>query len=537
MPDGTSERHNNHNRTIQYFRCPTGQVRCGGNTQSDTMTDTILIDPVTRLEGHYAVKVEVQQGRVSSAHSSGEMFRGFETILKGRHPMDAQQITQRICGVCPISHGTASILAQDQAYGVQPPKGGRLLRNLILGANYIQSHIVHFYQLSALDFIDVTAVLGYGGSDPVLLQIKKWINSQIESKTVFPAAPFLPRMEGDYISDSALNLGGLRHYVDALAMRAKAHQMAALFGGKVPHSTALVPGGVTQHVSADNIAAYAAMLSDVRTFIDTVYLPDVAAVAQAYPGYLEIGKGCGDFLAYGVFPEDDGAPMLPGGVLAGGSVNKFDPALISEDVRYSLFDSPSGLHPAQGQTKAAPDKADAYSWIKAPRYDGKPMEVGPLARMLLAYHQGHAQAKPLIDGLLAKLGLGTEALISVMGRHAARALECKIVADRCAAWLDELRPGMATFTDFQIPNTAQGMGLTEAPRGALGHWITIQGGRIGGYQCVVPSTWNCSPRDDKGAPGPVEQALVGTPIADPDNPLEAARVVRSFDPCLACAVH
>ncbi len=501
------------------------------------MTETISIDPVTRLEGHYAVKVELQDGRVSSAHSSGEMFRGFETILKGRSPMDAQQITQRICGVCPISHGTASILAQDQAYGVEPPKGGRLLRNLILGANYIQSHVVHFYQLSALDFIDVTAVLGYGGSDPVLLHIKKWIAGQTASKSVFPAAPFLPRLKGDYIADTDLNLGGLRHYVDALGVRAKAHQMAALFGGKVPHSTALVPGGVTQRVTADNIAAYGAMLRDVQQFVDNVYLPDVVAVAQAYLGYFEIGRGCNEFLAYGVFPEDNGEPMLPSGIFSGGSVKAFDHELITEDVRYSLFDSPSGLRPGQGQTNAAPDKAGAYSWIKAPRYGGRPMEVGPLARLLVAHGQGHAVVKPMIDGLLAKLTLGPEALVSVMGRHAARALECKIVADRCAGWLDELRPGMATFSDFQIPDKAQGMGLTEAPRGALGHWINISGGRIGGYQCVVPSTWNCSPRDDKGTPGPVEQALVGTPVADLDNPLEAARVVRSFDPCLACAVH
>lgn len=501
------------------------------------MTDTISIDPVTRLEGHYAVKVEVQQGRVSSAHSSGEMFRGFETILRGRNPMDAQQITQRICGVCPVSHGTASILAQDQAYGVKPPEGGRLLRNLILGANYIQSHLVHFYQLSALDFIDVTAVLNYGGSDPVLLQIKKWIDSQTASKSVFPAAPFLPRLEGDYIADQDLNLAGLRHYVDALAMRSKTHQMAALFGGKMPHPTALVPGGVTQPVNADNIAKYGAMLRDVQNFIDNVYLPDVVAVAQAFPNYLMIGRGCGEFLAYGVFPETNGEPMMPAGVLSGGSVKEFNPDLITEDVRYSLFDSPSGLKPGQGRTDPAPDKAGAYSWIKAPRYDGRPMEVGPLARMLMAYHQNHTSVKPLIDGLLAKLNLEPDALVSVMGRHAARALECKIVADRCAAWLDELRPGMTTFSDFDIPDKGQGMGLTEAPRGALGHWITISGGRIGSYQCVVPTTWNCSPRDDKGAPGPVEQALAGTPIADPENPLEAARVIRSFDPCLACAVH
>ena len=503
------------------------------------MAQRVEIDPVTRLEGHYAVRLEVEGGRVTKAYSSGEMFRGFEQILNGRHPMDAQQITQRICGVCPISHGTASILAQDQAYGVTPPVNGRLLRNLVLGANYIQSHIVHFYQLAALDFVDITAVLKYQGGDPGLNQVKDWVKSQLEAKTAFPGAPFLPRYDGAYLADTELNLGAIHHYLQALEMRALAHEAVALFGGKAPHATTLVPGGITEKATARNIAACAAIIDRLRDFIDNVYLADVAAVAPAFPDYLANGRGCGNFLAYGVFPEDDGGgkQLLPAGVLLQGKPADLDPRLITEDVAHSLFSSPSGKHPFEGTTVPAPDKADAYTWLKAPRYDGQPCEVGPLARMLVAYHQGHAQAKGLVDGLLAKLGAGPEVLVSVMGRHAARALECKLVADRCRQWVDELRPGRPSCAAFSIPASGRGQGLTEAPRGALGHWIRIEGGRIAGYQCVVPTTWNCSPRDDAGRPGPVEQALEGLSLADPAHPLEAARVIRSFDPCLACAVH
>ena len=503
------------------------------------MARRIEIDPVTRLEGHYAVRLEVEDGRIAQAYSSGEMYRGFEQILRGRHPMDAQQITQRICGVCPISHGIASVQAQDEAYGIRAAGNGRIMRNLILGANYIQSHIVHFYQLSALDFVDITAVLKYTGKDPDLNLIKDWAASQIESNQVFPAAPFLPRYQGDYLKDPQLNLGAIHHYLQALEMRALAHRMVALFGGKAPHATALIPSGVTETATARNIAAYESMLTTLRSFIDNTYLPDILAVAPAFPDYFQIGKGCGNFLAYGVFPQDDngGGKLFTSGVLRDGKLEELNPELITEDVGHSMFSSESGRHPSQGQTIPAPDKSGAYTWLKAPRYGGEVVEVGPLARMLVAYHKGDNAVKSLVDGALKTLGAGPEALVSVMGRHAARALECKIVADRCADWLEQLKPGAASSVDFKIPDQGKGQGLTEAPRGALGHWIDIEKGKIANYQCVVPSTWNCSPRDDKGVPGPVEQALAGLKVADEKHPIEAARVIRSFDPCLACAVH
>jgi Ni,Fe-hydrogenase I large subunit len=503
------------------------------------MARKIELDPVTRLEGHYAVRLEVENGRVARAFSSGEMFRGFEQILRGRHPMDAQQITQRICGVCPISHGMASVLAQDEAYGLKTVGNGRILRNLILGANYIQSHIVHFYQLSALDFVDITAVLKYQGKDPQLNHLKNWADSQLKSNQVFPVAPFLPRYEGKYLEDTELNLGAIHHYLQALEMRALAHRMVALFGGKAPHATALIPGGITEIATARNIASYGSMLDKLRGFIDNVYLPDIMAVAPAFPEYFSIGRGCGNFLAYGVFAQDDsgGEKLFAPGVLRRGKLEELNPERITEDVGHSLFSSSSGLHPYQGQTVPSPDKSGAYTWLKAPRYDGEVFEVGPLARMLVAYHQGDEAVKTLVDGVLKTLNAGPEALVSVLGRHAARALECKLVADSCAKWLKELKPGTASSLDFKIPNQGRGQGLTEAPRGALGHWIAIKEGKIANYQCVVPSTWNCSPRDDQGNPGPVEQALTGLEVADENHPIEAARVIRSFDPCLACAVH
>jgi ferredoxin hydrogenase large subunit/hydrogenase large subunit len=499
----------------------------------------ITIDPITRIEGHLAVHVEVESGRVSDAFCKGEMFRGFEAILKGRNPLDAQQITQRICGVCPVSHGIASVLAQDAAYGATPPENGRLGRNLIQAANYIQSHILHFYHLAALDFVDITAIAGYQGKDRPLLDLKAWVQSQLSSGALYPAAPFLPRYSGRYIESVEMSTAAVKHYLDALNMRTLAHKMGTIFGGKMPHVAALVPGGITERISTDKIAAYRSMLKKLQSFINDAYLPDVIGVAKAFPDYMHQGKGCSNFLSYGVFPSvPDGKKLLPAGVIIEGKPAELDAEKITEHIGYSFYSSRSGLHPSKGETQPDPQKTEAYSWIKAPRYDGKAVEVGPLARILVAYHRGEdPKIKGMVDQLLEKLGKSPEELTSVMGRHAARALECKIIADECAEWLEQLKPGEPAFRDFEIPEAGSGVGLTEAPRGALGHWISIREGKIEKYQCVVPTTWNCSPRDDAGNPGPMEQALLGTSIADSDNPIEATRVVRSFDPCIACAVH
>ncbi len=503
------------------------------------MAKTIVIDPVTRIEGHLSIRVDVSGNRVTAAYSAGEMFRGFETILRGRDPLDAQHITQRICGVCPISHATAAVLAQDTAYGLTPPANGRIARNLVLAANYIQSHILHFYHLSALDFIDIAAVSRYQGRDDGLNALRDWVRHQLSSRTLFPAAPFLPRYRSAYAGDTTLNMTAIKHYLDALDMRAVAHQAAALFGGKMPHASTFVPGGITERITLERIAAFRTRLTRLRRFIDECYLPDVLAVAGAFPHYFDTGRGCGNFLAYGVFPEADGGtdPYLPAGVLVNGQLQPFDAGKITEDVRHSWFSSGSGLTPEAGRTTPAPDKEGAYSWLKAPRYAGQVMEVGPLARMLVAYHHGHPDVRPLINRILSRTGKRAAQLPSVLGRHAARALECKLVADRCASWLEALVPDQPATRPFIPPPGGEGVGLTEAPRGALGHWLKVDNHHIAHYQCVVPTTWNCSPRDDQGVPGAVEQALAGVHIADPSNPIEAMRVVRSLDPCIACAVH
>jgi hydrogenase large subunit len=502
----------------------------------------IIIDPITRIEGHLKIEAVVEGGEVKEARSSGTLFRGFELILKGRDPRDAQQLTQRICGVCPAGHATAAALNLDSAFGIadQIPDNGRIIRNLILGANYLQSHVLHFYHLAALDYVDVTAVAGYEGSDPALNSVKRFIERG-------ELGPFVPRYEGDYRLSPEVNRQAVAHYVQALDIRRKAQEMLALFGGKMPHSVGIVPGGATEVPTVDKIASFLWRLNEIRDFIDTVYLPDVLAVAGSYGDHFGIGRGCGEYLSYGVFDMDGREAdltkrdrLLPSGTVSATDLrpNALDAAKIREEVRHSWYaDSSGDRHPSQGETSPQLGKDGAYSWLKSPRYDGQVHEVGPLARMLVAYARGDEKAKGLIDGALAALGAPVEALLSALGRHAARALEAKLVADAMADWVLQLKPGEPVYFDYELPEEAEGMGLTEAARGALGHWIAIKDGRIANYQCVVPTTWNCSPRDNQGRPGPVEQALQGTKVRDEENPFELVRIVRSFDPCIACAVH
>jgi hydrogenase large subunit len=504
------------------------------------MSTKIVIDPVSRIEGHLKIEAIVENGTVKEARSSGMLFRGLEIILRGRDPRDAQRITQRICGVCPTAHASASSLALDEAFGIagKIPNNGRIVRNLIQGANYIQSHILHFYHLTALDYVDVTAVAGYKGTDQSLNMVKSFISRG-------ELAPFVPRYEGDYRLSTELNRAAVAHYVEALNKRRAAQEMLCIFGGHMPHNMAMVPGGVTEQVTVDKIANFYWKLQTLRNFIDNVYIPDVLAVAEVYADYFEIGAGCGQYLAYGGLDLDSQPDLTKRArFLAQGTVSAqdlayqpLDPTKIREDVKYSWFESQSGLHPSKGQTEANPIKAGAYSWVKAPRYNGKPYEVGPLARTLVAYTRQEPKVREWVTTILSHFKAQPKALFSVLGRHAARAIECKLVADAMAEWLLELKPGEPTCAEYTIPEKGEGMGLWEGPRGALGHWIEINDHVIANYQAVVPTTWNCSPRDDQGQPGPVEQALEGTRVKDKDNPFELVRIVRSFDPCLACAVH
>jgi hydrogenase large subunit len=501
---------------------------------------TIAIDPVTRIEGHLKIEALVDGGEVKEASCSGTLFRGFENILVGRHPLDAPPLTQRVCGVCPIAHSTASTFSLDEALGVADriPDNARLVRNLIFGSNFLQSHILHFFALTALDYADVAALADYRGNETELKSVRAFIDRKALS-------PFFPRYEGDYRCDKQTNVALVRGYVEALRLRRVCHEMLSIFGGKMPHNVAIVPGGVTSPVTADKVATFLGKLQPIQAFIEDVYVPAVFTVAGVYGDYFGIGAGCGRFLSYGVFNLDAGSTdplkrkrLLPAGfVEAKGKPVPVNAANIREEVAHSRYTDDCAAPPAEGKTIAQPEKAGAYSWLKAPRYDGAPAEVGPLARALVAYGSGHPAVKPQVDAALKAAGVGADALPSVLGRHLARALEARIVASAMTGWLGELKPGEPVAVDLKIPAEGKGAGLTDAPRGALGHWIEIRDKVIGRYQMVVPTTWNGSPRDAKGTPGPMEQALIGTKVKDRDNPFEIVRIIRSFDPCLACAVH
>jgi len=460
------------------------------------MSTTITLSPLTRVEGHLDVELTLDEvggsQQVVEAKVAGPMFRGFEKILYGRDPRDATHYTQRICGVCPVSHGMASCLALEDAFGVAPAPDGRIIRNLVLGANFIQSHILHFYHLVALDYIDTTGIL--------------------------ELSPWTPRYTApDMVTGTAAE-DLVANYIEALAARRKAHQMGAIFSGKLPMATNMVPGGSSEKIVAQQITDFRDLLTDLRDFIDNVYVPDVQAVASLFPAYGQLGVGSGNLLAYGVFRIDDAGMLLMDRGRYDGAAGLVDEALIREYVAHSWYTPDSGdLSPADGVTEPEVSKPDAYSFIKAPRYDGTVYEVGPLARMV-------------VSGLYP-------AQVSVIDRIAARALETQYIADVMDGWLDELVPDQPVYVHADTPTAAFGIGLTEAPRGALGHWVGIAGGVLDHYQVISPTTWNASPTDDFGQNGAMEQALLGLPVADAAQPVEVLRVVHSFDPCLACSVH
>jgi hydrogenase large subunit len=463
-----------------------------------TTPTTITIDPLTRIEGHLSIEVTVDtvrgQPQVVAARSVGSMFRGFEIMLIGRDPRDAGMYTQRICGVCPVSHAMASVLALESAFGVQPPDNGRILRNLVLGANHIESHILHFYHLSLLDFVNT------GG----LLDMPPWMPRFTT-----------PDMIGGSLAQTLVN-----HYITALHMRRKAHQMGAIFGGKLPHVASFVVGGITETVTAEKVSAFRALLSELRDFIVNVYVPDAQALAERFTQYYQLGVGCGNLLAFGAFDLDaaGNSKLFRRGRYTNGQAGEVDLQQVIEYVNHSWYTPGCGnLHPSQGLTQPDADQPGGYTWVKSPRYAHLPHETGPLARMWINgdYTRG----------------------ISALDRIVARALEARKVAEAMNEWLDQLAPGGPVYSPSTIPVQASGAGLTEAPRGALGHWISIADSLIQRYQVVTPTAWNASPRDDLNQMGPLEQALIGTPVADLQQPVEVLRVVHSFDPCMACAVH
>jgi hydrogenase large subunit len=387
--------------------------------------------------------------------------------------------------------------------------------------------------------VDVAKVARYSGNNPALNSIKSFIERG-------ELGPFVPRYEGDYRLPDDLNTQAVLHYVQALEMRRKGQEMLTIFGGKMPHNAAVMPGGVTEVPTVDKIASFLWRLNELREFIDNVYIPDVLAVAEVYSDYFGIGTGCGNLLSYGSYELDGKEPdytkrkrlFQQGTISTDLKLEKLDTGQINEFVKYSWYeDVTTGRHPSKGETAPQPDKEKAYSWVKAPRYNGKVYEVGPLARVVTTYASGNPVVKSLVDSVLNRFKASPKALFSVLGRHAARALETKFIADTMPEWLLSLKLGEPAYTPYTIPEEATGMGLVEAARGALGHFVEIKAKKIANYQAVVPSTWNMSPRDDKGQPGALEQALIGTKVKDEANPFEIVRIIRSFDPCLACAVH
>ncbi len=439
------------------------------------MGQLITVDPLTRIEGHLRIDVEVEDGVVKDAWSSGTMFRGIEMLLKGKHPWDAQQVVERICGVCPLIHGTAASYNLDDALGVDLPDNARLIRNLCLGANYIQSHLLHFYTLAALDYVDVTAVLEYPGKDPALLALKGKIASLAAAKDLYP---FLPRYESpDYVSDPELATVLVGHYVQALEMRKKAQEMLAIFYGRMPSFVGTIPGGVTNPPTISNMTAFANRLAELTFFINNVYVQDILTVAgvPAYQPFMTAGDSGGNYMAYGGFDLDSkgSEKFFPRGYVVGNDfagVKTVDETKIIESVKHSWYtDACEGLNPKEGKTDPQLGKDGAYSFLKAPRYDGKPMEVGPMARMLVMAAYELTGKKPEgIMKLIKTVGLGDavnglieKGKFGILPRHAMRALELKLLADEMNVWLGQLDPSGKIWDKKELPGDSYGRGMVE----------------------------------------------------------------------------
>jgi [NiFe] hydrogenase large subunit len=514
-----------------------------------------IIDPVTRIEGHMRVECEVEGGVVKDAWVSGTLYRGMETVLQGREPADAYYVAQRICGVCPISHGHASSMATEAALKVEIPEGARLVRNIIEGAEFLHSHILWFYTLTALDYVDVVSALSANIADTYALAQKAGTSVtdfgavQKRIKT-FVEGGQLSIFTNGYFGHPAmklppeLNLIAVAHYLEALEMQATAAQIIALMGGKFPHFMTSIPGGTAWMPTEEKLAGVLFRWKTVRDWIANTFIPDTLAIAPFYIEAATYGVGCKNFLSWGVFDDASRDPkkrVLPRGAIVDGKLElvEADAAQVKEYVEHSWYNSPSGLNPSVGKTTGKFSSYDTnaqYSWVKAPRLNDKPMEAGPLSRMLVGYLSGVPQIKVLVDSTLKALGVEgkPEVLISLLGRVAARNLEAMYVADEMGKWIGELvaaaKGGEAKFFTEPTATDGDGAGLWEAPRGALGHWISIKGGKIANYQACTPSTWDLSPRDAAGVRGPLEEALIGCPIAEVEKPLEALRIVHSFDP-------
>jgi len=551
------------------------------------MVQRITIDPITRIEGHLRIDVEVDKGIITKAWSSGQMYRGIETILKDRDPRDAWLFTQRICGVCTTVHALASVRAVENAINLTIPINAQYIRNMIMAIHALHDHIVHFYALSALDWVDVISALKAdpgatarladslsswpGNSSNRFRKVQNKIKTLVESGQLGPFANAYwghPAM----VLPPEVNLLAVSHYLEALDYQRKANQALAILTGKTPHIQNLSVGGVTTALNPDSNSALnmeklyslKQLIEEVQTFIDQVYLVDVAAVGALYKDWLPYGRGTVNYLAVPdmVLNLECDKFDLPGGTIFNGDLSSFKPFTsfndpyfkdnIEEGIARSWYDGDWSRHPYEEETIpkfTSYDNDQRYTWLKAPRFMGKPMQVGPLAQMLTGYAAGHELTVKNVDKALSLISniagvkVGPEILHSTIGRHAARAVRTSILADLALKHWQLLveniaRNDLEIFNPPEFPKGEQrGFGFHEAPRGALSHWIIIEDGKIKNYQCVVPSTWNAGPRDGLDQPGPYESALVDNPVADPEKPLEVLRTIHSFDPCIACAVH
>ncbi len=558
------------------------------------MSERVVVDPITRIEGHLRIEAQMDGNKIAQAYSAGTMVRGIELILKGRDPRDAWAFTQRICGVCTLVHGIASVRAVENALDYAIPPNAQLIRNLMIMAQYVHDHVMHFYHLHALDWVDVVSALD---ADPkatseLAQSISSWPKSSpgyfadMKKKLkTFVEGGQLGIFANGYWGHPAYklppeaNLMAVSHYLEALSWQRDVAKLHTIFGGKNPHPNFLV-GGVASAIdlnsdSAINIKKLSQVqnvINEMQAFVDQVYVPDTLAIASFYKDWGTRGEGLGNFLCYGDLPstsmDDPGSFFLPAGIILNRDLSTVHPLdlnnseEIQEYVGHSWYDyssgKDSGLHPYDGETDlnySGPkppykhlDIDKSYSWLKSPRWKGLPMEVGPLARVLMLYANGHEQTRELVAMTLNKLQLPVAALYSTLGRTAARTLETKIIVDAMQGMFDQLMTNIKqgdtrTFNDSlwepsSWPEQAQGVGFMEAPRGALGHWIVIEKQKIANYQAVVPSTWNAGPRDPQGKAGAYEAALQDNhQLHDAKQPLEILRTIHSFDPCIACAVH
>ncbi len=558
------------------------------------MSERIVVDPITRIEGHLRIEAQMDGNRIAQAWSSGTMVRGIEIILRGRDPRDAWAFARRICGVCTLVHGLASIRAVENALDYPIPPNAQLIRNLMNAAQYVHDHVMHFYHLHALDWVDVVSALeadpkatselaqslsNYPKSSPgYFADMKKKLKGFVEAGQL---GIFAKAYWGHpaYKLPAEANLMAVSHYLEALTWQRDVARLHAIFGGKNPHPNFVV-GGVPcpidldsdSAINAERLAQVQTIITRMREFVDQVYVPDTLAIAGFYKDWGSRGEGLGNFLTYGDFPEkgmdDPASYLIPAGAILNrdlSTIHEVDMNAsdeIQEYIAHSWYDYEDGkelpLHPYAGETRlnyTGPeppyqhlDVEQSYSWLKSPRWKGHAMEVGPLARVLMLYASGHAQTRELVGMTLNKLDIPVEALFSTLGRTAARTLETKIIGDTMQTWYDNLIANIKagdtkTFNEAlwepdSWPRQARGVGFMEAPRGGLAHWIVIEDGIIKNYQAVVPSTWNAGPRDTNGQPGAYEAALADNHVLhDPQQPVEILRTIHSFDPCIACAVH